>query len=93
MPACRLYLWGMDDELQQRFFQLKLKELITDSTRPFPVMIFEQEPTKIIELIRRFCLFSPHMIPYKTDPIKIEERLEKNRIVDYGELYGLIFLC
>lgn len=83
----------MDDELCQRFFQLKLKELITDSTRPFPVMIFEQERTEVIELIRKFCLFSPYLIPYKVVPIEVEERLENTRIVDYGELYSLIFLC
>jgi len=83
----------MDEELQQRFFQLKLTELLTDSTRPFPVMIFEVERPEIVELIRNFCLFSPKMIPYRVDPIEIEEGLEKNRIVDYGELYGLIFLC
>lgn len=93
MPTCRPYLWGMDDELCQRFFQLRLKELITDSTRPFPVMIFEQERTEIIELIRKFCLFSPYMTPYKVAPIEVEERLENTRIVDYGELYSLIFLC
>lgn len=93
MPTRRPYLWGMDDELCQRFFQLKLKELITDGTRPFPVMIFEQERTEVIELIRKFCLFSPYMIPYKAARIKIEEGLENIGVVDYGELYSLIFLC
>lgn len=85
----------MDEELQHRFFQLKLKELLTDSTRPFPVMIFELERPEIVELIRKFCLFSPKMIPYRGDPesIFVDERLDKEKVVDYGELYGLIFLC
>lgn len=84
----------MDEELQQRFFQLKLLELLTDSTRPFPVMIFEVEQPEIVELIRKFCLFSPMMIPYRVsqETIFVDERLDKEKVVDYGELYGLIYL-
>lgn len=85
----------MDEELRQRFFQLKLNELLTDSTRPFPVMIFELERPEILELIRKFCLFSPMMRPYKMDgtPKFVEERLASRKVDDYGELYVLIFLC
>ena len=85
----------MDEELRQRFFHLKLLEFLTDSTRPFPVMIFEAERPEMVELIREFCLFSPKMIPYRVDleSIFVDERLDKEKVVDYGELYGLIFLC
>jgi len=85
----------MDDELKHRFFQKKLQELLTDSTRPFPVMIFEGERPDIIELIRKYCLFSPHMIPHMVEHpfISVDERLECQDVRDYGELYGLIFLC
>lgn len=85
----------MDDDLKNRFFQLKLQELKTDSTRPFPAMIFEIERPEIIELIRKFCIFSPHMIQYKVDhnSLSVDERLECKKVIDYGELYGLIVLC
>ena len=48
----------MDEELKNRFFQLKLSELLNDSTKPFPTMIFEMERPEMIELIRRVVLFS-----------------------------------
>lgn len=85
----------MDDELKHRFFQKKLQELLADSTRPFPVMIFEGERPEMIELVRKFCLFSPHMIQYQIGhrSVFVEERLECQDVIDYGELYGLIFLC
>ena len=82
----------MDEELKHRFFQQKLHELLTDNTKPFPTMICEQEDPEIIELIRKFCLFSPHMKPMtkkSLDPI-VNESLDKRKIVDYGELYILV---
>jgi hypothetical protein len=84
----------MDKELRNRFFQLKLQELLTDNTRPFPTYIFEMERPEIIELVRKCCLFSPMMIPYKASNSFhfIPEGLECNPVVDYGELYTLIVL-
>lgn len=82
----------MNEELQNRFFQQKLQELLTDSTRPFPTMIFEMERPEVIELIRKFCLFSPKMIQYKVRHNLIEnpEQLETEQVKDYGELYVLV---
>ena len=82
----------MDEELKNRFFQQKLRELLTDSTKPFPTMICEMEDPKIIELIRKFCLFSPHMKPMSKKDIEpiVKECLDKKKVKDYGELYILV---
>ena len=84
----------IDEELQNRFFQLKLQELLTDSTRPFPTYIFERERIKIIELVRKFCLFSPMMIPYKAGYSfsYVPEGLECQKVVDYGDMYVMVNL-
>jgi hypothetical protein len=52
------------------------------------------ERPEVIELIGKFCLYSPMMIPYRVvqNPRFVEERLEIEMVTDYGELYGLIFL-
>ena len=83
----------MDEELQNRFFQKKLYELLTDGTRPFPTYIFERERPDILELVRKFCLLSPMMIEYKADDFTfISEQLERKAIIDYGDLHCLVFL-
>jgi len=84
----------MDEELKNRFFQLKLSELLNDSTKPFPTMIFEMERPEMIELIRRVVLFSRKMLPYTSKNIKpmIKEGLDKKDVKDYGELYVEVFL-
>ena len=83
----------MDEELQNRFFQKKLQELLTDSTRPFPTYIFEREWPEILELVRKFCLLSSMMIEYKADDFTfVPEQLERKSITDYGDLYYLLFL-
>lgn len=84
----------IDEELQNRFFQLKLQELLTDSTRPYPTYIFERERIKILELVRKFCLFSPMMIPFKVSNSFhfIPEGLECQKVVDYGDMYVLLNL-
>ena len=85
----------MDDELLNRFFQLKLKDLLNDSTRPFPTCIFETERPEVIELVRRFCMFSPMM----TTPFRVQdsfgympEGLECKPVMSYGELYVVLNL-
>lgn len=83
----------MDEELKNRFFQLKLHDLLSDSTRPYPTMIIERERPEIVELIRKFCLFSVHMKPYSCSDIKFtRETLEIKPIKDYGDLYILVNL-
>jgi hypothetical protein len=84
----------MTDELQKRFFQLKLQELLTDNTRPFPTYIIERERPEILELVRRFCQYSPMMIPYKAGYCfyYVPEGLECQKVVDYGDMYVLVNL-
>ena len=79
----------MDDELKNRFFQKKLQELLHDNTRPFPTFICERERSMIIELVRRYCLFSTKMIPFrvKHSLSLVSERLEIKKVKDYGDLY------
>ena len=82
----------MDEELKKRFIQQKLKELLEDSTQPFPTYLFEMEPLEAIELVRKFCLFSTKMYPYSVGEnyIYITEKLECKEVKDYGELYVLV---
>jgi hypothetical protein len=83
----------MDNELLNRFFQQKLKDLLNNSTRPFPTYIFEMERIEVIELVRRFCLLSPLMIEYNADDFTlILEQLERKAITNYGNLYCLVVL-
>lgn len=84
----------MEDDLENRFFQKKRQELLDGNTKPFPTLIVEQERPDINDLIRRFCLFSPYMIPYKVlmNPDVDSEKLEVNPVKDYGELYILVNL-
>jgi hypothetical protein len=83
----------MDDELKQRFFKLKLQELLTDSTRPFPTYIFERERPEVLELVRMFCLLSPTIIYCRADNFtQVPEQLERKPVTDYGDLYYLVFL-
>ena len=83
----------MDEELKNRFFQLKLVELLNDSTKPFPTMIFEMESPEMIEIIRKVVLFSIHMKPFTSECIKpiVKEGLDKKDVKDYGELYVEVF--
>lgn len=84
----------MDEELKYRFFHKKLEELLNGNTKPFPTLIIEQERLEITELIRKFCLFSPYMTPFKI-PITLEvvpEKIEVHPVKDYGELYILVNL-
>lgn len=84
----------MEEDLVNRFFQKKLQELLDGNTKPFPTLIIEQEQLEITELIRKFCLFSPYMIPYKVfmNNDVVSEKLEVHPINDYGELYILVNL-
>ncbi|MEI7491316.1 MAG: hypothetical protein WCK92_07955 [Bacteroidota bacterium] len=83
----------MDEELKKRFVQQKLKELLEDSTQPFPTYIFEMERPEVNELVRKFCLLSPKMIPFKVkfNLSYVSEGLErKKEVKDYGDLYVLV---
>ena len=79
----------MDNELKHRFFKQKLQELLDNNTKPFPTIICERERPEIIELVRKFCLFSPKMIPVNCNNSFsfVTERLEIQRVKDFGDLY------
>jgi hypothetical protein len=82
----------MDKELQNRFFQLKLKDLLNNRTRPFPTYIFERDKLEIIELVRKFCLLSPMMTSFRVkDSFRyVPEGIECKQVHNYGELYYLL---
>lgn len=84
----------MDSELNNRFFQKKLQQLLTNSTKSFPTVICEVESPEVTELVRKFCLFSPmRSFTQKMIEIPISETLEKLRagkVESYGEIYILI---
>lgn len=82
----------MEDELTNRFFQKKLQVLLGNNTRPFPTLICERERPEILELVQRYCLYSPHMIPYKVNPhiSFVPEKLEIHSVKEYGDIYILV---
>ena len=84
----------MDEELKNRFFQQKLRELIDGDTQPFPTIICERERPEILELVREFCLFSTYMIPFKVrhNLSYVPEKLELQRVKDFGDLYIFVNL-
>jgi hypothetical protein len=82
----------MDNELLNRFFQKKLQDLLDGKTRPFPTIICEMERHEGVELVRKFCLFSPMMTPFRVNGnlCYVKEELECKQVKSYGELYVLI---
>ena len=83
----------MNSELNNRFFQKKLSQLLTNSTKPYPTMICEREDPEVTELVRKFCLFSPHLRPLtKFDFIfeTLERGMGTGKVDSYGEIYILV---
>jgi hypothetical protein len=82
----------MDEELTNRFFKKKLQELLENDTKPFPTTIIEQERPEFLELIQRYCLYSPHLKPFKVtlNQIIVSEKLEVFPVLDYGDIYLLV---
>lgn len=83
----------MDEDLKIRFHNKRLDDFINDNIKPMPTMICEMERPEIIELIRKFILFSPHNKPLTKKDIKpqIEEKIDNiKRVKDYGDLYILV---
>lgn len=83
----------MEEELKIRFLSKTIEDLLKGRTNPIPTIICEMDRPHIIELVRKFCLFSEKMIPFTFkhfQPI-VKEGLEINKNeVDYGELYILV---
>jgi hypothetical protein len=80
----------MDDALKKRFLIQKIEDLKSNNVQPLPTILCERDDPRIMEVVRKFCMFSEKMVPYrgKHNLIYIEERLEVQKaMVDYGELY------
>ena len=85
----------MDEELKNRFMQQMLQDLLHDDTKPFPTLLCEMEETRIVELVRKCCLFSDKMVPFKVKHQLnlVSERLEiQRKSIDYGMLYIEVFV-
>ena len=86
----------MDADLVNRFFQKKLQDLLTDSTKPFPTIICERMNPRIIELVRRNVLFAVKygkFVPFTHEHIRpsIKERLDKTKgSTNWGDLYIVV---
>ena len=86
----------MDADLANRFFQKKLQDLLTDSTKPFPTIICERENSQVIELVRRNVLYAikfGKFIPFNNEHIRpsIKERLDKiEGSTSWGNLYIIV---
>ena len=86
----------MDPDLVNRFFQKKLKDLLTDSTKPFPTIICERENPRIIELVRRNALYAVKygkFVPFTHEHIRpsIKEGLDKTKgKTNWGDLYIIV---
>ena len=86
----------MDADLVNRFFQKKLQDLLTDSTKPFPTIICERENYQIIELVRRNVLCAikyGKLVPFTREYIMpaIKEGLDKTKgRTNWGNLYIVV---
>jgi hypothetical protein len=79
------------EELKQRFLCKKIEDFLNDNIKPFPTLIMEEEDPKFLELLRPFILYG-NIKPFTSRDFKppTRECLERLKIKDYGELYGLI---
>jgi hypothetical protein len=86
----------MDADLVNRFFQKKLQDLLTDSTKPFPTIICERENLQIIELVRLNVLYAVKygkFIPFTHEHIRpgMQEGLDKTKgNTNWGDLYIIV---
>ena len=80
----------MDEELKKRFIKQKIQDFLADDLKPFPTIICEMERPDILELVRKYCMFSTKMVlfTFKHFQPTINEGLDiQHRRVDFGELY------
>jgi hypothetical protein len=83
----------MDETLKQRFMRKKIEDLTTNNVEPYPTILCERDDPRIMEVVRRYCMFAEPMVPYqgKHNLSFVEERLEvQKESVDYGDLYILV---
>ena len=80
----------MDEALKKRFTRQKIEDLRSNNTQPYPTILCERDDPRIMELVRRYCMFSEKMIPYrgKGNLVFVEERLDiQKEKTDFGDLY------
>ena len=85
----------MDEDLKRRFLQKKLEDLLNDNTVPFLTILCEREEQRIQELVRKYCMFSGRMAPFRIgNGLKtVSERLDgTKRQTNWGELYIEVFV-
>jgi hypothetical protein len=83
----------MDEELKNRFTRQKIEDLKTNNVEPLPTILCERDDPRIMELVRKHCMYSKKMVHYrgKDNLVFIEEGLEVQKgKVDYGDLYILV---
>jgi hypothetical protein len=83
----------MDEELKNRFMMQKIEDLRSNDVKPLPTILCERNDLRIVEVVRKFCMFSKKMVPYqgKHHLSFVVERLEVQKgMVDYGQLYILV---
>lgn len=82
----------IDENLARRFYIKKLDDMLNDHILPLPTIICEMERIEMIELVRKYVLYSNKMTPFTSDKIEpqVGERLEKKKVKNYGELYILV---
>lgn len=85
----------MDEDLKKRFLQKKLDDLLNDNNIPFLTILCEREEPRIQELVRKYCMFSGVMSPFRLgNRLKIvPERLDGTKgKTNWGELYIEVFI-
>ena len=83
----------MAEELKIRFTAKTIQDILEGNNSPTPTVICEMDRIEIIELVRRYCLFSTKMVKLTAKNIEpfTEKGLEiQKKPVEYGELYILV---
>ena len=83
----------MEEELKHRFIAKKIEDFVNDDIKPFPTILCEMERPYLLELVRKFCLFSEWMIQFTAKNFQptLNERLDVQKgVIDYGDLYIMV---
>lgn len=88
-------LCPMNEELKRKFLQKKLEDILNDHTVPFLTILCERDEQHIQELVRKYCLLSGVLVPFRIgNSLKIvPERLDRKRgQTKWGDLYIEVFV-
>jgi hypothetical protein len=55
----------MDETLKHRFLIQKIMDLKTNNVKPLPTILCERQDPRIMEVVRRYCMFAEPMVPYQ----------------------------